>query len=64
MTSGRSGKKAIRRKPSASHWVQYMPFDRYSPSSAVLSAGRLRLSTTSSKRSPTSGIVSDSPSSA
>ena len=26
-TSGRSGQKAIRRKPSASHWVQSIPFE-------------------------------------
>ena len=26
-TSGRSGKKVMRRKSSASHWVQRIPFD-------------------------------------
>ena len=26
-TSGRSGKKMMRRKPSASHWVHSIPFD-------------------------------------
>jgi len=41
-TSGRSGKKVMRRKPSASHWVQYMPLERYSPSRAVLLSGWMR----------------------
>ena len=37
MTSGRSGKKVMPRKPSASHCVQKLPLDLYRPSRLVFS---------------------------
>ena len=40
----------MRRKPSASHWVQNMPLDRNRPSSAVLADGLISLSISSVKR--------------
>ncbi|CFN75268.1 Uncharacterised protein [Bordetella pertussis] len=43
MTSGRSANQAMRRKPSASHWVKKLPPETYSPIRVELAAGLQRL---------------------
>ena len=53
MTSGRSGKKVMWRKPSASHCVQKFPPDLYRPSNAVFSCGLMR--TTAQNRKGVAG---------
>eukprot|EP00967_Tisochrysis_lutea_P069561 scaffold91472_cov31-Tisochrysis_lutea.AAC.9 len=62
MTSGRSGKKVMRRKPSASHCVHRFPEDWYNPDSCVLSAGLMETVEVSVK-GPSGGRSSVRPSS-
>ena len=58
ITSGRSGKYVMRRKPSASHWVKKLPLEIYRPESSVLSFGAMRVSISSVPASGMSGISS------
>ena len=51
--SGRSGKKVMRRKPSASHCVKKLPPDTYRPDSVVFAAGLQMLVSVSSNWSGT-----------
>ncbi|MNT69119.1 hypothetical protein D3C72_2074100 [compost metagenome] len=58
ITSGRSGKKVMRRKPSASHCVKKLWFDTYRPDKDVLSCGANMVSISSSTSSGAFGMVS------
>jgi hypothetical protein len=50
-------KKVMRRKPSASHWVQNVPRETKSPSSRVFSAGRQPVSMSTVARRSIGGRV-------
>ena len=56
ITSGRSGKNVMPRKPSASHCVEKLPPDLYRPSSSELSCGRVRVTTSSSNDGAAGGL--------
>ena len=51
-TSGRSGKKVIRRNPSDSHWVHSIPFEANKPMSCELAEGSISVSMAISCASP------------
>ena len=57
MTSGRSMKNVMRRKPSASHCVKKPSFEAYSPISFVFLRGSIRTTVSSANASGTDGMV-------